>query len=202
MRPPLILAGVFLAGSAHADRLILSPTGKKVPFGTARIEHLFDQSVPGSHRSTLAIGLTDSIDAELTYEEFGNGRIASFDASYNLLPPLTNLAPGISVGIRDGIGKSRDGRYYYAAATYRFGQTGRFSGDSPAEASLGFAFGDVTAPFFGLSLPFRESFRLLAEFDTRRVSGGFEFRPHRDVWVRWIHRESQSLISLTVSARR
>lgn len=202
MRVLLLVVALVLSGWTQAERLIMAPTAKKVPFGTARLEYLFDQAERDWHRTSLAVGVTTSIDAELTYENIeGHDRVLSYDVSYNILPPLTNLAPGFSVGLRDGTGKTKDGRFVYAASTFRFGQLGQFNGDSPAEATLGFAIGDRTTPFVGVVLPFRESFRLLAEFDTRRTSGGLEFRPHRDVWVRWIHREKQSLWSLTLVSR-
>lgn len=202
MRAPLLLICLAMSGMAHADRLILAPVGKKIPYGTFRLEHFFDQAERDWYRTALAVGVTPTIDAELTYESVEDRqRVLSYDVSYNVLPPLTNLAPGISVGLRDGTGETDDGRFAYLAATYRFGQLGQFNQDSPAEVTIGIAQGDESTAFVGVMLPFRESFRMLAEFDTQRVSGGFEFRPHRDVWVRWVHRPKQSLWSLTLVSR-
>lgn len=202
MRTPLFLFCLVASGFAHADRLILAPVGKKVPYRTFRLEHKFDQAERDRYRSAFAVGLSDTIDAELSYEtREGRSRVVSYDVAYNILPPLTNFAPGLSVGLRDGTGKTDDGRYLYLASTYRFGQIGRYNSDFPAEVTLGIAQGDRSAPFVGVVLPVREAFRLMAEFDTVRVSGGIEFRPHRDVWVRWIHREQQSLWSLTMVSR-
>jgi len=202
MRASLLLIVLLLSGLAHADRLILAPLGKKIPYGTIRLEHLFDQAERDSYRTAMAVGVTESIDAELTYENRNDRRrVLSYDVSYNVLPPLTNFAPGISVGLRDGVGKSQDGRFAYLAATYRFGQLGRYSQDTSAEVTLGLSQGDRSSAFVGVLMPFRESFRMMVEHDTRRVSGGFEFRPHRDVWVRWIHRSDESLWSVTLVSR-
>jgi hypothetical protein len=195
----LALAAVALA---PADRLSLAPLGKKVPFGTFRLEHMFDQAEHGRSRTALAVGLTESVDAELTWERGeGKGKVLSFDLSYNIVPPITDLTPGFSIGLRDGLGETRDDRFFYGAVTHKFGQTGVYSGEVPVEATMGLAIGDRVAPFFALSLPFRPSFRVLAEFDTVRVSGGLEYRPVDDLWVRWIHREDQSLWSVTLVKR-
>lgn len=202
MRASLALFILAMSGWTQADRLILAPTGKKIPYGTVRLEHLFDQAEREWYRTALAVGITSTIDAELTFESIeGRDKILSYDVSYNFLPPLTNFAPGFSVGLRDGTGKTAEGRYLYLASTFRFGQIGRYNSDTPSEVTLGFSVGDRTSPFVGVLLPVRESLRLMAEFDTRRVTGGLEFRPHRDVWVRWIHREEQSLWSLTLVSR-
>jgi hypothetical protein len=192
----------IVAASAAADRLILMPTAKKIPLGIARLEHMFDQSDMGRFRSALGVGLSEAIDAELTFEERnGRQRVLSLDVSYNIVPSVVGITPGFSVGVRDVRGTTSDGRFAYIAMTHKVGQFDDFSSDVPAEVTLGLAMGDRQTAFIGFMLPFRESFRLLGEFDTRRVSGAVEFRPRDDVWIRWIHRERQSLWSLTFVAR-
>lgn len=203
MRAIFTIGLCALSISCFADHLIRIPVGRKIPYLEARLEHLFDQTEPRRNRTRLDFGLTEAIEASLVVEDgWGRGRVESFDVSYNVLPPLTNIAPGLSVGVTDGIGKTRDGRSFYVAATYRIGLTGRYNGDVPLEVSHGYAVGDHDGYFVGVTIPFRESFRLLAEHDGRRVNAALEFRPLKDVWVRWIHRPEQSLWSITLVKRR
>ena len=198
-----LLAFILFLGSAaiaNADRVILAPNAKKIPMGMLRIEHLFDQSDHGRFRTALGMGVTEAIDAEITYEQ-RNDKVFSIDLSYNFVPAVVGISPGISVGVRDALGKTEDGRFYYLAVTQKVGQLGEFNSDVPAEISLGLAFGDRNAPLVGVMLPFRESFRVLVDYDTTRINAGLEYRPFQDLWVRWIHREGQSLWSLTFIAR-
>lgn len=192
-----ILSGVSVA---MADRVILAPNGKKIPMGNYRFEHFFDQSRHERFRTSLGFGVTEAIDAEITYEE-RNDNVLSIDASYNFIPAVVGISPGISVGVRDALGKTEDGRFYYLAVTQKVGQFGELSSDVPAEITLGLAFGDVTGPIVGVMLPFRESFRILADYDATRINAGLEYRPMNDLWIRWIHREKQSLWSLTYVLR-
>jgi hypothetical protein len=173
--------------------------GSKIPLGVARLEHMFDQAHPGKLRSSLAMGLTEAIDAEITYEEGqGSGKVVSYDLSYNFVPPIVNLSPGFSVGVRDGRGVTEDGRFFYAAMTEKFGLTGTYNSDVPAEVSLGLGVGDTDSAFVAVMLPLRTTFRVLAEYDTRRISSALEYRPVPQFWVRWIHRPEQTLWSLTL----
>ena len=198
-----LLALILLLGSAatlSADRVILAPNAKKIPMGLLRIEHLFDQSDHGRFRTALGMGVTEAIDAEFTYEERSEKNF-SIDLSYNIVPAVVGISPGISVGVRDALGKTEDGRFYYLAMTQKVGQFGEFNSDTPAEISLGIALGDRNAPLVGVMLPFRESFRVLVDYDATRINAGLEYRPFQDLWIRWIHREGQSLWGLTFVVR-
>lgn len=198
-----LLALILLLGSAaaaSADRVILAPNAKKIPMGMLRIEHLFDQSDRARFRTALGMGITEAIDAEITYEERSDKNF-SIDLSYNIVPAVVGISPGISVGVRDALGKTEDGRFYYIAMTQKVGQFGEFNSDVPAEMSLGIAIGDRISPLVGVMLPFRESFRVLADYDATRINAGLEYRPFQDLWVRWIHRQGQSLWGLTFVAR-
>lgn len=184
---------------AFGDRLILIPTAIKIPYGTAKLEHMFDGAEPRHSRTALGVGVNQSIDAEITFEEQSDrDKVFSFDISYNLLPAIAGFSPGVSVGVRDGTGKTEEGRYFYGVVTYKMPTSDDFMSDLVAEATLGIAYGDRKTAFVGANVPFSRALRLLAEFDTREVSGGLEYRPRQDVRVRWIHREDSSLWSLTL----
>jgi hypothetical protein len=184
----------------QADRLILAPTARKVPYRSARLEHMFDQTDFGRSRTMLAVGLTDAIDVEFLFEQGeGRGEVQSLDLSYNVLPALTGVALGLSVGVRDLAGKTKDGRSVYLAWTHRIGLSGRYNGDVPLDLTQGYRIGEPNGFFVGVMIPFRSTFRLLAEHDASRVNAGLEWRPLRDVGVRWIHRHEQSLWSVSVA---
>lgn len=199
MRSLLLPLALACSALAFGDRLILIPTAIKIPYGTAKLEHMFDGAEPRHSRTALGFGFNQSIDAEITFEnQSDQDQILSFDISYNLLPAIAGFSPGISVGVRDGIAKSEEGRYFYGAVTYKMPTSDDFLSDLVAEATLGIAYGDRKTAFVGASVPFSRALRLLAEFDTRKVSGGLEYRPRQDLWVRWIHRDDESLWSLTL----
>ena len=76
-----------------------------------------------------------------------------------------------------------------------------YNGETPAEISLGGAFGNRSKAYVAVMLPLRSSFRVLAEYDSHRVSAALEFRPVAQLWTRWIHRSRQSLWSVTLEQK-
>ena len=149
----------------------------------------------------LGLGIGKSFDAAITWERVPGGGQPSFDFSFSYVDPVVNYTPGVSVGVVDALDRSTDGRRFFFAVTYRSGLDGRHNSRTPAEATIGAFVGASDAMFVGVSLPFSESFRLVAEHDSFRIGAGFEVRPVRDFSVRWIQRDGQNQWSLSLLGR-
>lgn len=185
MRALLPLALFGLASVAHADRLITIPTGTKINMNTWRFEGLWEQSRNRTSQYYLGTGITNSFEVELTGEKFEGRRMRnSFDFSYNYIPPIIGFGPGVSVGIKDVMGVTRDGRRYYLAITSKEGFADSVHGMVPAEFTIGTYFGSVNRPFVGAMLPFTDYVKLMVEYNGRRISAGAEIKVNRNFGIR------------------
>ncbi len=202
MKLATVLVCGVLAATASADRLFLLPVGKHIPFGSARLEHTFDGSDSRTNQSWLGFGVTNIFDMAISYEEFsGRNRVGSVDFAYNYTTPITDFGPGLSVGVRDALNETRDGRYYYIAMTKYVGLQGELNQDVPLEFTVGYAAGSRNGLFGGATVPLTYFFRFVTEFTKDGVTSGLEARPFRDFSVKWMHREQQSLWSLGWTTR-
>lgn len=192
------LVGLLLSGPAHADRLINIPTGTKVFVRTLKLD---SQWVPTNTRQSrfglrAPIGQNMDVEIDAAQAQGNRGRLR-LSAGYQLFVPIPDVAPGICVGIRDIGDEGPDGRSAYLAFTYKFAQEGYYNQNVPVDLTLGIGTGGLRGPFGGIVLPFADAFRLLAEYDTKRLTGGLEIRPVRDLSVQWLFREHETRLHLT-----
>lgn len=202
MRGLCAAALVVFASVAWADRLIGIPTGSKVPLGDARIGFLQQLGDRERWSAYCGFGITKALDGEVTAERGGRGStVASCNVAYNLVAPLINYTPGISIGVVDILDRTEDGRGLYVAVTYRLSaeETQLFS--APVELTLGVGAGAFHGAFVGLALPFSNELRGVFEHDSRRISAGFEWRPLSGLAIRYGVRDDQGFASATVSLR-
>jgi hypothetical protein len=180
---PLALLG--LTATAFADQLISIPTGTKIKLNTIKVEGLWEQSRDRTSHFYIGTGVTNAIDAQITGEKFEGHRFrTSFDLSYNYLPPIIGFGPGVSFGVQDVLGVTRDGRRYFLAITTKEGFADTVNGTIAAEITIGAYFGSVNSPFVGVMLPFTDYVRVLAEFNGRRINAGVEIRPTNEFGLR------------------
>lgn len=199
-RLALVLA--CLPGLAFADRTIFSPMGRKIPAGTYRLEVAFDAAETKRTQSFLTMGLTPFLELELRSESLrSDAQTGTFDLSYNHVDPVVNVTPGLSLGIRDALNRTQDGRQAYIALTLHTGLTGDLNQNVPMETTIGYATGRNRSVFAGAVMPITEKFRLLTEFDTHRVTHGLELRPIRQAAIRFLVRERQTIWSFQLSHR-
>lgn len=201
VRAPVAALALLLATAGSADRLIRIPTGKKLLSDTYRFELLTE---PSRDRTLgwLGAGLGQSFDLELTGQSFDSDRIvSSFDFSYNYLVPITDFLPGLSFGVQDALGVTERGRSLYLAVTFRLGNYGEHNQDVPTELTIGFWNRSEGVAFGGVSLPFSEHLKLLAEHDSRHLTAGFELSPLEGGSFRFLFRKNQVLIGLRISQR-
>lgn len=192
---------VLLASSAFADRLFLIPTGKKILTDTFRLEIVTEPTRDGT-MGWFGTGLGHSFDFEVTGESFDDNRMVnSVDFSYNFTVPVMDFVPGISFGVQDLLDATDRRRNLYVAITHRFGNTGAQNQDIPTEFTFGFWTRSEGAVFAGISLPFSKWLTFVAEHDSVNLTGGFELSPVSGSSFRFMFREDQVLVGLSVQSR-
>lgn len=186
-----------LCAWVHGDRLINIPTGKKLPFDEVRAEFVFGGK-PSHEQGYIGMGIGLQFDAELIYERFSpNPAFVSFNFAYNYVTPVTDLSPGVSVGVRDATNRTADGRAFYIAATFRIAT----DTNAPAELTLGGGTQSLRGFFVGAMLPLTERLRLLGEHDSLRWTAGFELRPFRGLFLRTLFRQDRTQFSVGYAVR-
>lgn len=192
---PMVLA---CASTTIADRLIEIPVGKKIPFGIVRAEAMFDLRSSERNRFYLGVGLSTQFDLEVMTDRLDLGdRLTTFDASYIFTTAIPDLTPGISFGVKDALDETPERRRFYAAITYRIGA----DGDVPLEVTVGGASNSRQPIFAGASLPLLDTFRLLAEHDSRKLTAGLELVPVKGTALRLLFRQDRTLVSLSHARR-
>ncbi|MBN9502211.1 MAG: hypothetical protein BGO01_19205 [Armatimonadetes bacterium 55-13] len=202
MRSITSLALILVCGVASADRLITIPTGSKIRLNTVRVESLWEQSRSRTQKNYVGFGVTDGIDMEVFTEKYEGKNIrTSFDVSYNYIPPIVGIGPGISFGIKDFLNVSRDGRRMFLAITTKEGYADSVTAQIPAEITIGGYFGSVNAPFIGAMLPFTDRVRFLAEFNGKHLEAGLDIRPLRNLGLRAIFDNKDVLVGAQFTFR-
>ena len=198
LRAFVFVASVTVCCFGFADRLIFIPTGKKTLKNKIFIEWIGGQDKRFQNQWFVGTGLGDSFDMELQYEDgrgIRRGLTGSF--AYNYIVPVTDITPGISVGVRDIANRTSFGRYLYLAATFRLASEGLWTSDAPTEFTIGFGTQPLRGAFMGIVVPFAEQIRLLAEHDSVNLTAGLELKPIPGFGLRWLYRQNRNLIGLS-----
>jgi hypothetical protein len=204
VRPILFLALTLgLVSRSCADRLISIPLGRKIPFEMFKIDSFVELSHGRTWDRFLGVGLTPDIEIDYHGERRAGGPMRdTFDASYTYLTPIINQSPGISLGVQDGLNRTADGRRFYLALTFREAVDNIGNGNLPLEATIGVFMGPRTAGFVGVSIPFSDALRLLAEHDGTRISAGLEYRALKDTFgLRILTRDSEVMLGANLRLR-
>lgn len=197
MRKLLSLALISVASFAQADRLINIPVARALRLGEIKGEALWEITRPKNADGYLGFGLGTNFDAEIhTRDTDGRRRIGTLDLSYNLHPPLVDIAPGISFGVLDALNRTREGRRAYMAVTFRNGLATQFT-DLAADITIGVSQGRRTLPFVGITLPFRPEAAFLFEHDGLQITTGLEVRPIAPVAIRFLFQDQHTLTSVS-----
>ena len=120
------LACIFMmiSHSAHAERIVLAPGGLTLNPDTAQAEFVVSQRGLGTNDSWVTVGLPNSLlgmELEVERQEQAGHPRHTISLAYSLFGNLfSDIAPAISVGVRDILDNGRDGRAFYAAATKKF----------------------------------------------------------------------------------
>ncbi len=198
-----VAALVILPAVGFADRVITVPTGRKLSFGTVRLEYNSQLNDRRRNEWSLGVGATDSIELEIrnrsSRDRDGEG-FTTLDFGYNLLTPIPDTSPGITVGVQDLLDATEIGRRGYLALTYRISYDS-FDAESTAEFTLGGFFGKSATPYIGISVPLSKRFRLLADHNGEALSGGLELMLVKEISVRYFAEGKHTFLGISAAKR-
>lgn len=165
-----------LVTSAHADRVILSPSAYNLPPGAAKLEVVRRESKGGVNHYWVNLGLVGGIEVEGLRWETPTRQVDSLSLQYNILPDI-GFAPAVSVGIRDVANKTQEGTALYMAVAYRL----PYMPSNPLieEAYLfgGVGVGGIKGLFVGAEVRTPLRILLSAEYDSRRWNAAVSWEP-------------------------
>ncbi|MEI8281227.1 MAG: hypothetical protein WCG75_02365 [Armatimonadota bacterium] len=201
MRVWAIFGGLSLGAIAFGDRLIDVPIGRSLSMGTFQISDMEGLNQGGSRDRMIGYspltGIEFNFRQRIRPNENGHG---TFDFAYNFVSPVAALAPGISVGMLDGLNETVDGRRTYIAFTFRelldVGEKG-----ANGEVTMGVQFGHLNTGFVGVSLPLSSNLRFLVEHNGARISTGFDLSLQRRFHGRIITQDGVLMLGLNYSHR-
>jgi hypothetical protein len=159
----------------RADRIVLAPKG--AIRGPAEVSG--DLAISGENSRNyvgwLGGGLPGDIGLEIEAErsELGGVRRETLSAQYLVIPEglTNNIAPTISVGIRDILNRGREGRAFFAAATKTLGLNKKQeSVVKDWKLHGGYGSGGLGGLYVGLEGRFALGFTATAEYVARRIN--------------------------------
>lgn len=194
--------GLLLSGSALAERELYIPTARKLSTGTIQYEFRFDPRNSRDNEQYLGLGLSPFWEVEFHDNRPGSGSPAgSFDLTYNLITPITDLSPGFAFGIQDVTNSSETGTRAFAVTTVR-SALDAIGGEAPCDLTFGFTFGRGRLRFvLGASIPFSPEFRLVIDHDGDRLSTALEANVLRPLTLSLIERDHQLLMGIAIRHR-
>lgn len=187
---------------AAADRLVDIPLGRKLLLGSVRIRAGAIVGDRSSGELRAGTGVFDSYEVDIELSRRGDASWRStFDLSYNVAPPITDIAPGLSLGILDVLDETEGRRAGYLAFTQRFGNYGEQNQNTSTEVTLGFWTRSSGLIFVGASLPVWDRLLILAEGSGENVLAGFEARPFPGFSLRWLAERPGQRLQATLQVR-
>jgi hypothetical protein len=171
----LALAGILMlcSHSAFAERIVLAPGGLTLNPDTAQFEFVASQRGLSTNDSWVTVALPNSLlglELEVERQEQAGHPRHTLSLAYSLFGNLfSDIAPAISVGVRDILDNGRDGRAFYAAATKKFDVSesiGKYLRNWQLDAGYGSS--HIGGGYVGVSGKFAMGFTGTAEFAARR----------------------------------
>ena len=201
MRTTFLCSLLILGGVCHADRIFKIPTGRKLLQNEAKADIYNIASkdftygwVQFSPSATWEFGVSgENLDTE--------NIVWGFNASYTLVNPITDVAPGLSFGMLDLGNDTEDGRTAYVAVTYRIGNEGLLNQFLPTDFTFGFWSREDSFAFVGAELPFSSTIRLLGEYDGDHLTAGFSLTPVNEATFRFLFRGGDPMVGLKLQKR-
>lgn len=161
---------------AMADRNVLAPRGLIAEPSSLRLEYAALSAGGRTHLGWLTVGWPDEgLGLELEAERFEQGgrRRETLSAQYSLTGNVfSDLAPAVSIGVRDLLNRGRERRAFFLAATKTFGLS-RTQERLLREWKLHVGYGSsrLNGPYVGIQGRFTLGFTVHAEYVARRVNG-------------------------------
>lgn len=123
----VVLGMMLVSPAARAERIVLAPGGFVLNPGTATVEYVRQGSQPHDYLGWVTIGVPQQdlgLELEVERLELGGWRRTAVSAQYSLTGnALSDIAPAISVGVRDLGNSGREGRAFYGSLVKTFGMS-------------------------------------------------------------------------------
>lgn len=170
-----LLLILSLCGRVAADRIVLAPGGLILNPGSARTEYAWEASDSRNTISWFNLGpISPSLPVELEAERIsiGGRTRGTFSAQYSFTGnALLDIAPTLSVGMRDVLNQGRERQALFLAVTKSFGLSqGQESYIREIKAHAGYGTSRLAGPFVGLEGRFTLGFNASAEYVARRFN--------------------------------
>jgi len=162
--------------TARADRNVLAPRGLIAEPNSLRLEYASLSADGRTNLGWLTVGWPDEgLGLELEAERFERGgrRRETLSAQYSLTGnAFSDLAPAVSVGVRDLLNRGRERRAFFLATTKTFGLS-RTQERLLREWKLHVGVGSshLDGPYVGIQGRFAVGFTAHAEYVARRFNG-------------------------------
>lgn len=162
--------------TARADRNVLAPRGLIAEPNSLRLEYAALSSNGRTNLGWITVGWPDEalgLELEAERSEWGGQRRETLSAQYSLTGnAFSDLAPAVSVGVRDLLNRGREHRAFFLAATKTFGLN-RTQERLLREWKLHLGYGSsrLDGPYVGIQSRFTLGFTARAEFVARRFNG-------------------------------
>ncbi|MBM3493108.1 MAG: hypothetical protein FJX72_02115 [Armatimonadetes bacterium] len=168
---------VWSCGAAFGDRLVLAPTGRIVAPGDAAAAMLWRVNDRGS-RGWLTLGVPkDDLGLELEVEHMaapGYDR-ATLGAQYSIISEAftNNLAPALSVGVRDLPNRGLPGRAWYISLSKTIGLSeAQEKWLGSVRLHGGYGSHSMGGAYIGCSARVADRLDVMAEVLNRRINTG------------------------------
>jgi hypothetical protein len=195
-----VVGFLFLCAFGNAEQFLSIPTAAKVPFKDVVLDVASGTS-SGIGQAYADIGIGVSFETTLRFERpLDYATVGTFDFAYNYVSPISGLVPGIAFGVQDGLGRTPEGRRYYAAVTSRQSYTTE-SGDADGDVTLGIFVGQHAGGFVGINLPLSPYIHLVASHDGYVITAGIELRKDRNLGLRFVTVDGRPEIGLQTMLR-
>lgn len=117
----------------------------------------------------------------------------SFNVQYTLIQPFPDATPAICVGVLDVLNETEFGRSPYIAATL----VSNIYSDWADREQISLTIGGIRrGVFVGVNLPMLKGASFVGEYDTKRITAGFDIEAIRNVGVRVVFRAGEPMIGL------
>ena len=205
----IVAAGMLfgMSRSASPDRIVLAPRGQVATAGTIRLEAAVLARNARTNIEWLTVGIPPGdLGLELEFErsDIGSKGGEDFSLQYTMTGnAVTDIAPALTVGIRDLLNRGFQGRAAFAAATKTIGMSlsqEKITKDLKVHAGIGT--GPMHGPFAGVENRFRVGFTAAAEYAGGRFNASLAFPIARYGDVRAYSLDGAFFYGLTLSVRR
>ncbi len=201
----LILLGPLPAVSA--DRIVLAPRGMVTPAGTIRLEAAALARNGRINIEWLSVGIPPrdlGLELEAERSDMGGDRGEDFSLQYTLTGNgITEIAPALTIGLRDLLNRGFQGRSVFAAVTKTIGMSRRQENVTrDLKVHVGIGTGPMHGLFAGVENRFTFGFTAAAEYAGGRFNAAVAFPMTRYGRVRAYSLDGAFFYGLTLSVQR